>query len=624
MKFPFNNKFSYKLAPDGRLDTVMPTIPINSFIDKGITGCGGSTLAIKTIDFLLLIMPNVPPIKDKLAEHDGLLGVFKDQNDPKLIAQYLSDPAMPAKKILVTPESFHKVIEAAASIGMLNTLYNDFVVVIDEQHSYVTDEYRENMLAVLDHVWSFRKKAFLSATPIMPSDPRYRELEYHKVELTQRYVNKITVMKATCVKACLHELLKANENGLAHLHILYNSVTEIGKAVSRANLTDCNIFCAHKEENMEKLGEAQKFFRPEAPSKEEGFKTINFYTCKYLQSWNLWDDGLVATVVVTDVNVPHTCLTIREQLTQYLGRLRARQADNIIHITNTKNINKTMNDYKDYESISNEYEPICKGDIETANRVITRKFPMAASMGDFVAKYATRRADGLYEFDHGKFDQYIHDTYSDQAYEAIDFIMHEWREHTIYEPQRATFTKKLKDLLKKEPSEPKRRTQAEKMRQTVQAIHTAKMEKENGDFKFDLSPEFSELSVLSAKHPYEYQAYLEFGLEQLERMGYKKSTIEEARLLKSNDSAEAKIFKLMKQNFIVGQRYTNKQIKDTLQRYYNELQYLDPDTKQLKKAKATDLKLYFEVKGCKVNEGKGKYSNGYEITDSCMAMKMLK
>lgn len=57
------------------LSDVIDTIPANCLFDKGITGCGGTTLEIKSKRNSLILVPNVNLILNKIEAHENLIGV---------------------------------------------------------------------------------------------------------------------------------------------------------------------------------------------------------------------------------------------------------------------------------------------------------------------------------------------------------------------------------------------------------------------------------------------------------------------------------------------------------------------------------------------------------------------
>ena len=69
---------------------------------------------------------------------------------------------------------------------------------------------------------------------------------------------------------------------------------------------------------------------------------------------------------------------------------------------------------------------------------------------------------------------------------------------------------------------------------------------------------------------------------------------------------ESEISKKVNKIFIIGNRYSSKNIKSSLSELYKESNYK-------KTPKATDLEEWFEVKEVKVKDSSGKWDRGYEI-----------
>lgn len=63
-------------------------LPANCIFDKGRTGCGATTLAIKNHVPTLIAAPTVNLIKNKMPQHPELLGVYSGVTNEE-IAHYL-------------------------------------------------------------------------------------------------------------------------------------------------------------------------------------------------------------------------------------------------------------------------------------------------------------------------------------------------------------------------------------------------------------------------------------------------------------------------------------------------------------------------------------------------------
>lgn len=150
---------------------------------KKIPGCGATTLELKYLRNSIIIEPNVPVIMGKCKKmnkgkrkHKVIMGVY-DQYDVADIKSYLED-RKGFKKILTTPEGFIKVKEA---IG--ESIYQDYFLLFDECEKAIQDvDFRKGIIDPIDEFFKFDNKAFISATPIIPSDPRFKEFKMVYIE----------------------------------------------------------------------------------------------------------------------------------------------------------------------------------------------------------------------------------------------------------------------------------------------------------------------------------------------------------------------------------------------------------------------------------------------------------
>ena len=139
-------------------------IPANCLFDKGITGCGGTELAIRNSKNTIIAVPYVSLVDNKVAQHQGeLLGVHGGvlQSD---LEDYIKSYA--TKKIIVTYNSLPRVINTLEQLGF--NAYEDFFLLVDEWHvlfnSYIFR--KEAIKEVLKEAPKFREVTYMTATPI--------------------------------------------------------------------------------------------------------------------------------------------------------------------------------------------------------------------------------------------------------------------------------------------------------------------------------------------------------------------------------------------------------------------------------------------------------------------------
>jgi hypothetical protein len=115
-----------------------------------------------------------------------------------------------------------------------------------------------------------------------------------------------------------------------------------------------------------------------------------------------------------------------------------------------------------------------------------------------------------------------------------------------------------------------------------------------------------EIGIVLDQVPLIYKQYYEIlGKERCIALGYDTTKLNKELLLLQFDKDDLKTE--IYNNYQEGDKFSKSYIKKTLQKLYDSLNYT-------KKAKASDLEEYFELKLCKVlDKETGKYDNGFEL-----------
>jgi len=145
------------------LSEFMTELPLNCLLDKGKTGCGGTTIAIENEIDTIIAMPYVNVIKNKQAQHENLLGIYQGVSEAE-ITDYLDTHQI--KKIAVTYDKLEFLIELLQRLGF--NPYKNFFLLVDEWHilfnSYAFRN--EAVKKVLKHSQIFDCVTYMTATPI--------------------------------------------------------------------------------------------------------------------------------------------------------------------------------------------------------------------------------------------------------------------------------------------------------------------------------------------------------------------------------------------------------------------------------------------------------------------------
>ena len=106
----------------------MTEVPTNCVFNKGITGCGATTLAIKQPGHTILAMPFRGLVENKVASNPELLGIHGEMDRETEIIKYIGSHE--DLKIATTYDSFPFVCDVLISQGL--SPYKDFFLFVDE------------------------------------------------------------------------------------------------------------------------------------------------------------------------------------------------------------------------------------------------------------------------------------------------------------------------------------------------------------------------------------------------------------------------------------------------------------------------------------------------------------
>lgn len=587
----------------------------NGFIDKSKTRLGITYTCFHDDRHSVTMIPSQAIIKDALMDYPDLNlfavmdGVTTEDIEKELTSgrEYI--------RLVSTPESFGKIIRAAMNLGKLQWLYDFFFLYLDEVHCYATEAFRVDSKRQksdilipfnenFNHVWKFKDMAMGSASPFHFSDPRIQALPHYKIMFKEKF-GTINIVHDSNPQQVLCQMLTQGEFP-GNVHVFFNSVTKIGEVLTKAGITDAHIYCADKEENMKKLGESKAYFRPQ-PIKGQ-YAKFNFYSSRYNDGWDLADDSLATIILLTDVHVPHSLVGIPFKGFQAVGRMKVTP-HKIYHITNSHG----KLGMKSFEAIQAKHLYNAKKNITYYNHHL--KTTAADGMEDdgslleLVWPYSFLE-DGKYKLSHMRVDQMICKEYCNEHYNNLNNIEQTWQSCN-YHTSRSYFDLK--------PLERVKVTKEELNKQVIERIIEYRDYPER--YNYQASEKTIEGYRLEFKLLFDALDFL--SIEEIKELNYNDKAMKEALIRKSNQNAEAKLrFRLieefkLKDTSIDKQanRYTQKHVKQTLKRLYEELGVKNPNGKP-KTAFAKQLAEFglFEIndKG-KVKDIEGKWVPAIEI-----------
>jgi len=572
-------------------------IPLNALFHKGRCGIGGTTLEILQNRHSLIVVPTTPAIIGKCREYSNILSVMGDEKTTyeskvqRIIDKLKSGEE--AIKIMTTPDSFECIIDAANRINRLDWLYNEFFLLLDECHSFITEAFRKKITIPFRYLWLFKSKTLISATPIQFSDPRFLALEQHEIKITEK-LGTIELIETSDINGVVHFLLSNPEKFPANVHIFYNSVAQLSDRVKTAfsllGALDCNIFCSKSDDNFKKLGSISGMFKDEPIEGE--YKKYNIYTSRYFEAFDLKDPN-ATIILITDVKAKHTKVGITNKGFQAVGRLRGTP-NRIIHFTNHSNLD-FKRDLKYFRRKHAIYaRDVISGYEHHIKRCKNVNIKPFKKFKDACEDYAEVSKDGLdVSYEIIKVDQAAnHDAFNEE-YNNMNFIEQAWQScnyDVIRKQVRSSSLPKTNRMLVQE-----------QLAEALQRIHYLEMNKENMLFESDYIDGINETRGLNKHFELAYKAYYNLGLEQTMDIGLDVNKIKDALYSDFESKIRAQINSLLVILCEQNRQFSNSELKTILNKTYNEVGYYT-NTGSLKAATASHIEK-FEVNWKKTKTG---------------------
>lgn len=307
-------------------------------VNKGITGCGATTLAIEDEHKSIIFSPRINLIKNKSRQHKGTLAVYGDVSNLE-IEDYLRNSPKP--KLLATYDSIPRLSNIIKD-------KSDWRVVVDEYQYILIDSgfKSETEMLLLEELKKYPYVTYLSATPIADKymlqmdwfkDLPYTILEWSNVE--KRFVNR--VQSKNPINNAV-EIVRNYQRGIyastlvdgervqsKECVIFLNSVTNIVNIIKQTGLQsdEVNIIVAFTGENeflVKKLGKDKQGRYYEIgciPLEGEPHKKFTFCTSTAFAGCDFYST-CASTFVVSDNKKANTSIDIATELAQIAGRQR--------------------------------------------------------------------------------------------------------------------------------------------------------------------------------------------------------------------------------------------------------------------------------------------------------------
>lgn len=328
-------------------------IPTNTILDKTLTGLGATHSEIHSKRNSIIIEPNVPVILGKLNDNENLEAVY-EKCTPYSIKQYLKMD-IPYKKIITTPESFHKIRKAAMELNI--NIYKDYFCLFDECEKLTQDiDYRRKISQPIYDFFKFEQKAFVSATPLKMSHPEFERQGFQQIHIVPDYDYKkdlelvVTNSYYKRLRIVLDDLKDSK-----HICIFFNVTDGIADLIDNLGATDYKVFCSQQSVNkLKKRGIVNAYSQIDYPLAKYNFFTCRFYSALDIRIGRYKPDILMLTDLRT---AQWTMIDPFTEAIQIQGRFRRKGNDDVTYnsLTHITTINPNIHVRSD-EEIRNRIE----------------------------------------------------------------------------------------------------------------------------------------------------------------------------------------------------------------------------------------------------------------------------
>lgn len=327
------------------------------FIDKGITGCGGTTLAIETAikegKKLILALPTVSSVVSK-----------KNQFTDSITAIYGNYKLESPENIIVcTYDKLNLIIEK------LGKVVKKYEILLDEYHTLTRDcSYREVCREIITKLDNFSSVTLMSATPDEFIEAAISDLysSYNLVKVKYIFKNYNLFKLVNAIgdtKEVLKKIISDNLYENKRCYYMINDIKLINNLISELNL---------EKEKYHVLASISRKYEVSICSIDEinnNLKPVNFLTAAGFEGVDILDnEGSIYTLVDLQKD---TCIFDWQTIQQMQGRCRGSKEYPTIIYHGGKFRNEQLQDIKSLEARINVAKTIINTIINTKEAFFT-------------------------------------------------------------------------------------------------------------------------------------------------------------------------------------------------------------------------------------------------------------
>lgn len=539
-------------------------IPSHSIIHKELPGLGATFYEIYCKRHSIIIEPNLPVILGKKKQHKDVFAIYEGVTSDDIFDYLIGDVEF--KKLVTTPESFKKIRKAVEDAGF--DYYRDFFFLFDECERVIQDvDFREDIALPLDDFFKFERKAFISATTLVPSDPRFesQNFTFYKLTPTFNYRQPLSLIETNNVFLTLKKFI--DENPRERYFVFFNTTNGIGEIIQQLGLKeDSTIFCS--EESKRKLRE--NGFKNIHTRIGADFKKLNAFTSRFFSAVDiekkLYGDNPTIIMVTDLVMAEHTKIDPWTEAVQIQGRFRVPKGEDvkkeIVHISNfnSKLTSLDKNGVMSYLKECHFAYKVLKRYFHAATTIAAKDVLQQVLQRIDYAKFVKEDGSRHYDMvDNMLFDEQVKGYYqcSENLTDQYSKIKHFEIVRNDMEVYVYTDTDRNEARMKNKPI----KSLNEILSNKLMMLHEMWKRDKITDFQYN-----NELVNLQFDFPKLMPAIILYGMDRAAEYDFnsKKISDEMARYKKSADHFA--MITYIHQKFLVGSKYTGTEIKSILKK----------------------------------------------------------
>jgi len=548
-------------------------IPTNTILDKTLTGLGATHSEIHSKRNSIIIEPNVTVILGKLNNNENLEAVY-EKYLPYNIKKYLQMD-IPYKKILCTPESFHKIRKAAEELRI--NIYKEYFCLFDECEKVTQDiDYRRKIAQPIYDFFKFENKAFVSATPLPMTHKEFERQNFQKIKIKPEYDYKkdLELIVTNSYYKRLKKVLDSMKDSKC-ICIFFNVTDGINEIIENLGITDYKIFCS--QNSVDKLltrGISKAHSMIDYP-----LAKYNFFTCRFYSGLDIVLRKCKPDIIMlTDFSSANwTIIDPFTEAIQIQGRFRKTK----------KNDDVTYNSLTHISTINPEMRIRSKEELDIRINQFIADYNILKEKHD--KEVDNIRKEAIFDDMKGLKYQELIDERGEINSFSVDNLYNEERVKSYYVSAQ-TLHKAYQDtgffnVTLNDVTECVGDDDIRKLNTTKQAIERRKIlvqlldkihnDFENGRISFEEKSNYIKLLSEQAEAKYTIDAYMKIGKAGMEKAEYKKGLIDKAILQYDKEQAEIlrfspNVLKGIKEEFEMNIYINKNEIKGRLQAIYDE------------------------------------------------------